>query len=87
MDNEIITSPDDGGLIGAIHSDKNDVIIIYTMLRYLAPLQLLPIIDIQRIMYDCNTSKYFQELLNLWRRKQLKIMKDKADNICGREKG
>ena len=31
----------------------------------------------------CNNSKYFQEFLNAWRRKQLKIMKDKADNSCG----
>ena len=28
----------------------------------------------------CNTSKYMQEYLNAWRRKQLKIMKEKADN-------
>ena len=34
----------------------------------------------------CNTSKYFQESLNAWRRKQLKIMKDKADNSRGWEK-
>ena len=34
----------------------------------------------------CNTSKYIQESLNAWRRKQLKIMKDKAENSRGREK-
>ena len=34
----------------------------------------------------CNTSKYFQESLNAWQRKQLKIMKNKADNSSGREK-
>ena len=34
----------------------------------------------------CNTSKYFKESLNAWWRKQLKIMKDKADNSRGREK-
>ena len=34
----------------------------------------------------CNTSNYFQESLNTWRRKNLKIMKDKADNSCGSKK-
>ena len=34
----------------------------------------------------CNTSKYLQELLNAWRRKQLKIMTDKADNSHWRGK-
>ena len=34
----------------------------------------------------CNTSKYFQSLLNAWRRKQLKIMKNKADNSRRRGK-
>ena len=34
----------------------------------------------------CNTSKCFQESLNAWRRKQLKPMKDKADNSRGRGK-
>ena len=33
----------------------------------------------------CNTSKYIQEYLNLWRRKQLNIMKYKAENT--RERG
>ena len=34
----------------------------------------------------CDTSKYMQESLNSWRRKQLKIMKDKAENSRGRGK-
>ena len=34
----------------------------------------------------CNNSKYFQESLNSWQRKQLKIMKDKTDDSRGREK-
>ena len=34
----------------------------------------------------CSTSKYMQESLNAWSRKQLKIMKDKADNSYGRGK-
>ena len=34
----------------------------------------------------CNTSKYMQESLNAWRRKQLKIMKEKAENSRGRGK-
>ena len=32
-----------------------------------------------------NTSKYFQESLNAWRRKKLKVTKDKVDNSRGRE--
>ena len=34
----------------------------------------------------CNTSKYMQESSNAWRQKQLKIMKDKAQNSRGRGK-
>ena len=34
----------------------------------------------------CNTSKYMKESLNAWRRKQLKIMKDKSENSRRREK-
>ena len=34
----------------------------------------------------CNTSKYIQEYLNAWRRKQLKTMKEKAQNSRGRGK-
>ena len=88
MHNGIIASPDDGGLLGARHAETNDVIISDTMLRSLAPHQLRPMIDHHKMMYGCaifNTSKYMQESLNLWRRKQLKIMKDKTDN--SRERG
>ena len=59
------------------------------MLRFLAPPQLCPMIDNHKMMCGCaicNTSKYSQELLNAWRRKQLKIMKDKAENSRGRGK-
>ena len=45
--------------------------------------------DHQKMMCGCaicNNSKYFQTLLNVWRRKQLKTMKDKADNSLGRKK-
>ena len=34
----------------------------------------------------CNTSQYMQESLNAWRQKQLKIMKDKAENAHGKGK-
>ena len=34
----------------------------------------------------CNTLDYFQESLNAWWRKQLKIMKDKTDNSRGGKK-
>ena len=86
LHNEIIASPDDGGLLGAGHAETNDVIISDTMLRSLAPPQLRPMTDNHNMMCGCaicNTSKYMQESLNVWRRKQLKIMKDKADNSRG----
>ena len=86
--NEIIASPDDGGLIGAIHADKNDVITSDTMICSLAPPQLLPMTDHQKIMCGCTifkASNYFQELLNAWWQKQLKTTKYKADSLRGRE--
>ena len=61
-----------------------------TMLGYLAHPQLSPMTDNHKRMCGCsicNTSKYIQESLNAWRRKQLKIMKDKSENSRGREKG
>ena len=89
LHNELIASPDDGGLLGAIHADTNDVIISDTILRSLSPTQLHPMTDNHKMMCGCaicNTSNYFQESLNAWRRKQLKTMKDIADNLRGREK-
>ena len=83
LHNELIASPDDGGLLGSRHANKNDVIISDTIFHSLAPLKLRPMTDNHKIMCGCaicNTSKYFQELLNAWRWKQLKTMKDKADN-------
>ena len=87
--NELIDSPYDGGLLGSIHAETNDLIISDTMLCYLAPPQLRPITYNHKIMCSCaicNTSKYMQESLNAWRRKQLKFMKDKAENSRGRGK-
>ena len=87
LHNEIIASPDDGGLLGARHAKTNDVIISDRMLCSLAPPQLRPMTDNHKMMCDCaicNTSKYMQESLNAWRRKQLKIMKYKAENLRGR---
>ena len=78
LHNELIDSPYDGGLVGARHAITNDVIISDTMLCSLAPPQLRPMTDNEKMMYGCaicNTSKYMQESLNSWRRKQLKIMK------------
>ena len=60
------------------------------MLRSLAPPQLRTMKDNHKMMCGCaicNTSKYMQEFLNAWRWKQLKIIKDKADNSRGRKKG
>ena len=73
--NELIASPDDGGLLGSIHAETNDVIISDTMLCSLAPPQLRPMIDTHKMMCGCaicNISKYMQEYLNELRRKQLK---------------
>ena len=87
--NELIASPDDGGLLGARHAETNDVIISDTMLCSLAPPQLRPMTDNHKMMCGCaicNTSKYMQESLNAWRRKQLKTMKDKTENSRGRGK-
>ena len=84
--NELITSPDDAGLLGSRHDNTNDVIISYTVLRSLSPPQLRPITDHCKMMCGCaicNTSKYFQESLNPWWRGKLKTMKDKADNSLG----
>ena len=81
--NELIASPDDGGLLGTIHANTHDVITSDTMLRSLSPPQLRPIKYNHKIMCSCaicNTSKYFQKSFNACRRKQLKIMKDEADN-------
>ena len=63
LHNELIASPDDGVLLGSIHADTNDVIIIDTMLHSLAPPQLRPMTDNHKIMCGCaicNTSKYFK---------------------------
>ena len=90
LQNELIASPDDGGLLGARHAETNDVIISDTMLFSLASPQLRPMTNNPKMMCGCvicNTSKYMQESLNAWRRKQLKSMKDKAENSRGRGKG
>ena len=76
LHNEIIVSPDDGGLLGARHAKINDVIISDTMFRSLAPPQLLPMTNNHKMICGCsicNTSKYMQDYLNAWRRKQLKL--------------
>ena len=89
LHNELIASPDDGGLLGARHAITNDVIISDTMISYLSPPQLRPMTDNHKMMCVCaicNTSKYMQESLNVWRWKQLKITKDKAENLRGRGK-
>ena len=88
LHNEIIASPDDGGLLVARHVDTNYVIISVTMLHSLAPPKLLPMTYNHKMMCGCaicNTSNYFQELLNAWRQKQLKIIKYKSDNSRGTE--
>ena len=63
LHNEIIASPDDGGLIGARHAITNDVIISDTMLRSSGPPQILPMKDNPKMMCGCaicDTFKYMQ---------------------------
>ena len=78
LHNELIASPDDGGLVGSRHAITNYLIISDTMLLSFEPPQLRPMTDNRKMMCGCaicNTSKYMQESLNAWRRKQLKFMK------------
>ena len=61
--NELIGSSDDGVLLGARHTDTNDLIISDTMLCSLAHPQLRPMTYHHKMMCGCaicNTSKYFQ---------------------------
>ena len=63
------------------------MIISDTMLLSLAPPQIRQITYHHKIICGCaicNTSNYFQEFLIALRRKQLKIVKDKAENSRGR---
>ena len=63
LHNDIIDSPDDGGLLGDRHSNTNDVIISDTILCSLAPPQLHPKTDHHKIMCGCaisNTLNYSQ---------------------------
>ena len=90
LHNELIASPEDGGLVGSRHAIKNDGRISDTMLRSLAPPQLCPMTDNQKMLCGCaicNTSKCMQESLNESRRKELKTMKEKAENSRGKKKG
>ena len=59
--NDIISSQDDGGLLGSRHANTNYVIISDTMLHSLAPHQLRPMTYHHKMMCGyaiCNTSKY-----------------------------
>ena len=67
LQNELVVSPDYGGLVGSRHAITNYVIISDTMFRSLGPPQLRPITDNHKMMCGCaicNTSKYVQESLN-----------------------
>ena len=52
--NDLIASPDNGGLLGARHADTNDVIISDIMLHYLAPPRLRPMTDHSKMMFGCS---------------------------------
>ena len=51
--NELIASPDDGGLLGSRHADINDVINIGTMLFSLATPQRRPMTDHHKMICGC----------------------------------
>ena len=53
LHNELIASPDDGGLLGSRHANTNDVIISDTLFFYLEPPQLLPMTDHPKMMCVC----------------------------------
>ena len=66
LHSELIASPYYGGLLGARHTNTNDVIISDAMIRSLAHPQLHPMTDHHKMMCGCaicNSSKYFQESL------------------------
>ena len=63
LHNDLIASPYDVGLLGAINSNTNDVISSGTMFCSLATPQLRPMIYHHKIMCGCaicNSSNYFQ---------------------------
>ena len=81
LQNELIASPDYGGLLGARHADTNDVIISDIMICSLATPQLHPMTDPKKMMCGCaicNTSEFKSR-----RPEKLKIIKDKVDNLRG----
>ena len=89
LHNELNASPYDGVLLGSRHVNTNDVISSDTILCSLTSPQLHPMTDHHKMICGCsicNTAKYFQESINAWWRKQLKTMKYKEDNSCGKKK-
>ena len=53
LQNDLISSPDDGGLLVSRHADTNDMVISDTIIRSLAPPQLRPMTDHQKMMCGC----------------------------------
>ena len=53
LQNDIIASPYDGGLLGARHANTNDVTISEKMLRSLSPPQLRPMADTKKMTCGC----------------------------------
>ena len=53
LHNEIIASPDDGGLVGSRHAITSHVIISDTMLQSSAPPQLRPMTDNHKMVSGC----------------------------------
>ena len=89
LHNEVIASPNDGGLVGARHAITNYVMISDTILRSLAPTQLRPMTDNHKMMCGCaicNTSKYMQESLNARRRKKIKKHKRESREFTWKRK-
>ena len=57
LHNELIASPNDGGLFGSRNANTNDVIISDTMFRSLAPTQLRPMTYHHKMMCGCTICK------------------------------
>jgi hypothetical protein len=88
LHNELLASPQDGGLAGARDVVTKEAVISDTMLRSIAPPQLRQMSDRHKLMCGCEyctTSKYLQESLNAWRLSHIKRMQVKA-NATGRRR-
>ena len=92
LHNQCIKHPDQGGFPGACDwSDPNNpkVLLSDTMLRALAPRNLVKMTDSQKMLCGCETCIMAKELLfvlNYWNTLAFKSMENKAKKLSGTEK-